>query len=209
MLTIVGAVGRRAILDRQPVVLAQRIGGVDRQRAGIAHLAVRADVAQRDVPRRTAAAVDDLPQLLVEACRAAVERVGAVVDRHLIRLAVEREPAPGDPVGEAPDGRAEILRVVEIVLEVVIAERDVGKVPGAIGQDQRLQRRPPGDDRRVDAVLVDQRHRRHRAAVGQRAEGRARHLDTARRHRRGQHRHGQDPDAIAHPHALLLSASVP
>src|SRR3546814_8214703 len=71
--------------------------------------------------------------------------IGAVVDGHLIRLAVERELALGDAVGEPPHRAAEILGLVEILLEIVVAERDIGLVAVLVGQDHRLQRRAIGD----------------------------------------------------------------
>src|SRR3546814_2173719 len=80
-------------------------------------------------------------QNLGETERAAVERVRAIVDRGLPGLAVEFETAAGKPVGEAAHGRSEILRLVDIIGEIVVPERDIGLLAVAIGHDDRLQRR--------------------------------------------------------------------
>src|SRR3546814_16966837 len=72
-------------------------------------------------------------QNLGETERAAVERVRAIVDRGLPGLAVEFETAAGKPVGEAAHGRSEILRLVDIIGEIVVPERDIGLLALAMG----------------------------------------------------------------------------
>ena len=74
-------VGRRVVVDPQLVVVGQGVGDLDLERAGVALLAVRAGVAE---PQADAVAVGDLarpPRRLVEALLAAVQVVGAVVER--------------------------------------------------------------------------------------------------------------------------------
>src|SRR3546814_14492410 len=87
-------------------------------------IAIGADVAQCYRGGRPGRNLGHRPKHLVETLLAAVERIGAVVDGHLIRLAVERELALGDAVGEPPHRAADILGLVEILLEIVVAERD-------------------------------------------------------------------------------------
>src|SRR3546814_5585241 len=61
-------------------------------------IAIGADVAQCYRGGRPGRNLGHRPKHLVETLLAAVERIGAVVDGHLIRLAVERELALGDAV---------------------------------------------------------------------------------------------------------------
>src|SRR3546814_9769211 len=67
-------------------------------------------------------------------------RVGAVVERELIGLAVETELSARDPVRIAADGHREIIGLVDIARKVVIAEQHVGALAVAVGRGQRLQR---------------------------------------------------------------------
>src|SRR3546814_2638341 len=90
----------------------------------MARIAVGTDIAERHRRRRAALDRGHVPQHLVETERAAVERVRAIVDRGLPGLAVEFETAAGKPVGEAAHGRSEILRLVDIIGELVVPERD-------------------------------------------------------------------------------------
>ena len=95
-------VGRRGVVEFQ-FAACERVADDRGQRAGIAGFAILADVGQLDAAGNFFA----LPNLIVEAVRAAVERVGRVVDRQVVGLAVERELAFGDAVGVASDERAE------------------------------------------------------------------------------------------------------
>src|SRR3546814_11178511 len=83
-------------------------------------IAIGADVAQCYRGGRPGRNLGHRPKHLVETLLAAVERIGAVVDGHLIRLAVERELALGDAVGEI--GRASCReRVCQYVSISVVA----------------------------------------------------------------------------------------
>src|SRR3546814_12499199 len=64
-------------------------------------------------------------------------RVGAVVERELIGLAVETELSARDPVRIAADGHREIIGLVDIARKVVIAEQHVGALAVAVGRGQR------------------------------------------------------------------------
>src|SRR3546814_20912322 len=78
---------------------------------------------------------------------AAVQRVGAVVERKLIGPAIERKATARDTIGIAADGDAEIIGLVDIARKVVIAEYDVRDRPRAVGRFERLKRRAIGDDK--------------------------------------------------------------
>ncbi len=165
---------RRRIGDGQLAGFVERIGRMDRQLAGITHIAVGADIFHFDAGRRLALAMgrNQLPVDLVEALGAAVQGIGAVIDRRGIGLAVDLVLALGNAVSEAADGRAEILRLVEIVLQPGITQRDVGALAVAVRRHQGLQAGAIGDDGRRDAVCIGQGHRLDGLAVGQGAEGR-------------------------------------
>ncbi len=198
-------VGRRDIFDAEVVLIIERIDRIDRHRAGIALVAVGADIAQRDRGGRPALDRGHFPQDLVETERTAVQRVRAIVDRRLPRLAVELEAPARQPVGEAADGRSEILGLVDIVGEIVIAERDIGLLAVAVGHHHRLQRRAERDDRCRNAVAVGQRHRGHAAPVRHLAKGRLRCLGTQSRRCRNQGGRGGSPSQFRH----LLHSSNP
>ena len=103
--------------------LGERIGGLDLERSRVAHLAVNAGVAEDDAAGRRG---HDLPDLLVEAARAAVKGVSAVVSRELIGPSVEREAAAADAVGKAADDRAEVMaRLARVTVEIGESEHDV------------------------------------------------------------------------------------
>ncbi len=53
-----------------------------------------------------------------------MQRVGPVVDRELVVVAVQREASVGDAVGVAPEHRAEGSRLEHLV-QLVEAEQDV------------------------------------------------------------------------------------
>lgn len=106
---VVGQVDHGRLVGDGRVVEAQRFAleGVahgGRQLAGIAHVAVGADESELD------AAGDflRLPNVVVEAPGAAVQRVSAVVARNLVLIAVNRELAGGDAVAVAAHDRADI-----------------------------------------------------------------------------------------------------
>ncbi|VVT19327.1 hypothetical protein SPHINGO391_460096 [Sphingomonas aurantiaca] len=187
-------VGLRVIADAEIAGFVERVRHRDVKRAGIARIAVGAAMAEHQ--RRGGAALgrDDRPGDLVEAVAAAVQRIGLVVERELIGLAVEREAATRDPVGVAADRHAEEVGMIDIGSEVVIAEHDVGDLAVAVGAHQRLQRRAVGQDPCGHAVRVAQRHRLDRGAVLQGAGGGALYVCRVGRLRRKRCEHGCHDD---------------
>jgi hypothetical protein len=164
-------VGGRAVGDRQVVGLIQGVGRRGGERAGIAFLAVGADMGEGDRGDRAALDVADLPDLLVEALDPAVQGGDAVVVQgQLVGLAVEHEPALADAVGEAADRGPEIAGVPGVGLGVLEAQGDVGLGPVAAGRDQRLQGGAVGDHRGADALAIGQGYGLDLDAVGGLAE---------------------------------------
>src|SRR3546814_2349764 len=96
---------------------------------------------------------------------AAVQRVGAVVERKLVGPAIERKATARDTIGIAADGDAEIIGLVDIAREVVIAEYDVRGRPRAVWGFERLQGRAIGDDTRLHARFIGERTRPDGPAV--------------------------------------------
>ncbi len=88
------------------------------------------------------------PHDLVDAALdAAVEVVGTVVDGQLVFLAVQRELALGDTVGDAAGGGAEVMIGLGLVAgHVVEAEDHVGGLAVLVGDVQLDQGGAVGDD---------------------------------------------------------------
>jgi hypothetical protein len=121
-----GRVGGRLEPDPHPVRrhLEPDLGD---QRPGEALVAVGTLQAE---DRLVGAVLVDRPQPAVEAVRAAVEVVAAVVGRHLDRRtglvgSVEREAAAGDPVGIAADGPADVVGGGEVLRRARVTQHDV------------------------------------------------------------------------------------
>ena len=114
------------------------------------------------------------PDHLVEPTRSAVQVIGRLVDRELMVAAVQGEAAAGDAVREAPDDGAEVGRLRQVALEVVVAEDDVAEAPLTIGYAQRHEDAAVGEGADLDAAPVGERVDVHLGAVGPAAEERAR-----------------------------------
>ena len=134
-------VGHRGHFHRKLGAAGNAVGDVGLELAGIALLAVRADIGQRDEGRGSLADGGDGPGLAVEAGQPAMQGVGAVIGRQLKARAIQFERAVRDPVGVAADGRAKEAPDREIAGEIVAAEDDIGETPGTIRRKDRLQRR--------------------------------------------------------------------
>ncbi len=71
--------GHRGECDRKLSATGDAVGDLSFKPAGIAFLAVRTDIGQRDKRRRVFTYVRDRPGFAIEASQAAMQRVGAVV----------------------------------------------------------------------------------------------------------------------------------
>jgi len=101
--------------------------------AGVALLAVFADVGELYGLAVVDGDVLTLPELFVEPDLAAVQMVGRVVGGELVFVSVDRERAVGDAVAVAADGRAHVAGVVDPAFECVVAEGDVLELALAVG----------------------------------------------------------------------------
>ncbi len=132
-LTIVGlAEDVRVVVDLDLVAVRERVGDLGDERAGVALVAVGARERQLEPDVVPVLEGRRRPDVLVEADRAAVERVRRIVDREVIGDPVERERAPGDAVRVAAGDAAEVRAALDVVVEVVEAERDVRAVAVAV-----------------------------------------------------------------------------
>src|SRR5712664_2219 len=140
------------------------------QPAGIALLAIRAVIGQRDEGRGLLSQGGNGPALAVETCQTAVKRVGAVIGRQLKAMAIQLERTVRDAVGITTDRGAEETPNRDITFKVIAAEDDVGKVAGAVRREDGLQRCAKSNDPHLEAVVATQRHHFARDAIRQMSE---------------------------------------
>ena len=131
-----GRVGGGLHVDRQLVLRGERVRDLRRACAGEALLTGRAHVGEGD--RRIAVHHAGLavPEALVEALRATVQAVGAVVAGDLARLAVDGELPLGNAVGAAAGGAPEVLRALDVRLERRAAEHHVHHLSLGVGHPE-------------------------------------------------------------------------
>ncbi|MCY1172408.1 hypothetical protein D9M73_125430 [compost metagenome] len=163
-------VAGRIIVDRHIAGVIERVSGGDRQRAGITLVARCTRQREGDARGGAGGDRDDAPGQFIEALGPAVQRVAFVVLGELDALAIKREASAGNAIGIAANACTPEIGMIDIALQIVIAEFDIGKLAVPVGGLQRLQRRTEGDDRRADAVRALQRHRFDGRAIGQRPE---------------------------------------
>jgi len=131
-------VGRGPVVEAQFVVVGPRVGRRHVEVAGIAFLAVLADVVQFQGWAGFRHRDFRVPDDLVESLDAAVERVGAVVGGERVFPAVERELALGDAVAVATHETAEIGRLLQVFRKRVVAEHHVAQLAHPARHADRL-----------------------------------------------------------------------
>src|SRR5262249_543719 len=102
--------------------------------------------------------------------RPAVQGVGAVVDRKMIRLPVKIELPAGDAVGVATDQRAEIRLVVQVGIESIESQHDVAAEAIPIRRVQLSDPPAISSDLRDHAVAGLEEEQLDRLPVGRFAE---------------------------------------
>src|ERR1700734_3938726 len=137
-------IGGGGILDAQ-IAFNQRVANCSSQAAGVSGFAVFAEITQLHTVRNRLG----LPDHVVEAVRAAVQRVLAVVQWQRIFSAVEGEAAVRDAVSIAADERAEkcvrrAVKVGDVSVEVIEAEHDVARLAIAGGGFHGAKKRAVG-----------------------------------------------------------------
>src|SRR5579859_109146 len=123
------------ILDVEFVAVGgQGKGHVYGQVPGIAFFSIFTYVVQREVLSFAVRRVLRRPDSLVKSLQPAMQRVRAVVDRHVVHLAVQRELTFGDAIRVTSDGGAEIrIGFLQVAVEIVESEDDIFYVPGEVG----------------------------------------------------------------------------
>nr|GEU28271.1 hypothetical protein [Tanacetum cinerariifolium] len=127
-----GPVGHRVEGDAQLVIGAQFVNHRGVQVAGVALLAVGAQVTENQAGRLGGAEGFGGPQAAVKTIDAAVQVVGAVVLIQVVLLAVQRKAGIGDAVAVAADQGAEIVRFAQVGRHVVEAAHHVGQLAVAV-----------------------------------------------------------------------------
>jgi hypothetical protein len=85
-----------------------------------------------------------------------VQRVGSVVDGELVLRAVQRELSFRDAIAIPPDQRAEVGTALDVIIELVVTEHDVGVLALAIGGGQVRDDAAIGRDLCFHAMGVSQ-----------------------------------------------------
>ena len=102
------AVGGRVVVEDQLVGVCEGVSHRRSERAGVALFSVAARVIEDETDAVTVLERCGGPDHLVKAPDAAVQVIEAVVRGQGIGPAVQREPAPSDPVAVPPDEGAEV-----------------------------------------------------------------------------------------------------
>src|SRR5690349_13794622 len=94
-----------------------------RKIAGIALFAILTQIIESD-----SISIDArCPYFFVEPNQSSVQGILTVVARQRVLVSIEREFAVGDAVAVPPDERAEVWSRLQIAIQIVIAEHDVGE----------------------------------------------------------------------------------
>ena len=125
------------VFQFERVVIGQGINSGDGQIAGVAFFAVFAQVMEFQGCGARSGANFRFPDDLIEALDAAMQRVRAVIGRERILLAVQRELTFCDTVAIAPHERAEVWRLLQIAIQVVVPEHDISHFSVSVGNFER------------------------------------------------------------------------
>src|ERR1041385_7713612 len=91
-------VGRSLVIDDELVLVVERIRDRSFECSRISFFAIGTRVAERDATGNGVGTRLSLPEHLVKSFESTVQRVRRVVDRELVRDAVEREPTTRNTV---------------------------------------------------------------------------------------------------------------
>ncbi len=149
-------VGAGLVVDVQFVFVVEAVGDLGFQVAGEAHLTVLGQVGEGHADRVLAFDLLGLPHMLVETLGAAMQRVGAIVERHLVALAVEFKGTAGQAIAEAPDGCTKKCSAALIALHVIEAQHHVIELAVFVRHLKGLQHATVGDHGGLHAMAVTQ-----------------------------------------------------
>src|SRR5450631_4171392 len=117
----------RPVLNLQLVGVRQGVSDPDGEPSGITLLAVRADIFQANAVRCAANGAIRHPDSLIEPLYSTMKRIGAVVRRQAISIAVDCEFGARDSIGVTANGGAQVPSTIEIFLQGVIAQDHIGR----------------------------------------------------------------------------------
>lgn len=141
-----GGIGGGRVVEGQCARLIQRVALLDLQGARVTLVARGTGQCEGDTGARIGLHGLDTPDPLVETLRAAMERVGLVIQRERIDFAIQGKARPGNAVDLSADGRAEVIWMLHITGQIIVAQGDVGRMALAIRRHERLQGGPIRDD---------------------------------------------------------------
>ena len=125
-----GLVGGCVVLNFEGIVVGEGVGHVCSERAGVAFVAVGADVREMNTLRRLGGF--DVPNHFVKTLQPTVEVVGAVVGGKGVGVCVEFKLPIANAVAVSTYNSTKISRGIFISLERVIAQHNVGDLPVAV-----------------------------------------------------------------------------
>ena len=128
-------IGRSKIVYLNRIVVADGIDGHYLQIAGITGISVGTFEGENHL---VVALGHGVPHLVLESVRAAMKMIGTIVDRQLIKLAVHRNFAVGNSVGETAGSLSGTGSVGKIRLGVVIAKNYVEFLAGGLRLPTRV-----------------------------------------------------------------------
>ena len=136
--------------------MGQGVGDHDREVAGVALVARWADV--REANGGGPADGQDLrgPDLRVHGVDAAVEVLAVVILGYLEVLSIDGETAGAETVGVATDGATEVGVVVDVTIDVVVAQGDLADFAPAVGYADGSEGGAVFTDRHAHAAPVIQ-----------------------------------------------------
>ena len=143
-------VGFGLVIQHQDVVVGQGVGNGDGQIAGVAFLAVGADIGEL----QAAAAGFCGPDLFVKAAFAAVKVIPLVVSEKFILLAVQGEFRAADAVAVAADERAQVFVALFIIRQRIVAQHHVDEFPIPVGDHEKLHGAAVSENPRLCGAVV-------------------------------------------------------
>ena len=73
------------------------------------------------------------PNLFIKSANTSMQMIWPIVGGEIVGFSIEGETGVGNAVGHAPDDRAPVILPRQVILQLVVAEYNVGKVAVAVG----------------------------------------------------------------------------
>jgi len=151
-----GSIGGSPVVDDQLVIVGEGVADGDREAAGVAFLAGGAGVTELDTGTDVVDKRFTPPEFFVKADRTTVQMMRSVVGGQLVFFAVEGENTSGNAIGTPANVGPEVRVALQIVLEFVKTQDDVGELTLLIGDVDFRNNAAVVDAADHDIVGVDQ-----------------------------------------------------